>query len=245
MGSQGTELPAERDGGQASHGGGQQLSIAMPGRRKLSRRLSALSSHVGADPGVHRSEACGLFVDDYARLPSLTNDMLRAKADIDEFGYCIWGDAISRGEIRAMALRLWSQAQAEERGGLVSESAIKQNARFISCIINKGEEFEPLLTHPVASELLSHMLGEHFNLSTGFAKILMPGASAETLHTDQWWSAPPQKRLLGQVPSQPKIRSGSITRELAYTADWHTGANGLGTAAGKRTKRTPQAKRAA
>ena len=143
----------------------------------------------------------GLFVNDYTRLPSLTNDMARATADIDEFGYCIWRDAISHPERRAMARRLWAQSQAEERVGLVSDSAIKQNARFISSIINKGEEFEPLLTHPVATELLTHMLGEHFNLSTGFAKILMPGAKAETLHTDQWWSAPPQKRVLSLPPS--------------------------------------------
>ena len=211
--------------------------------RRRRRRLAVLSAHVFVGSG--RSDATplcssaqpdaasastsvlptgGLFVNDYTRLPSLTNDMARATADIDEFGYCIWRDAISHPERRAMARRLWAQSQAEERAGLVSDSAIKQNARFISSIINKGEEFEPLLTHPVATELLTHMLGEHFNLSTGFAKILMPGAKAETLHTDQWWSAPPQKRVLSLPPSQPPVRSGSITRELAYTTEMHAGS---------------------
>eukprot|EP01045_Picozoa_sp_COSAG04_P002389 COSAG04_NODE_86_length_27446_cov_79.885046_28_plen_258_part_00 len=117
----------------------------------------------------------------------------------------------------------------------------------------------PLLTHPEATELLSHLLGEHYNLSTGFVKIVKPGAEAEALHTDraptaapphplpaghsppapapaltvrvpapaEWWFPPPQVRERGPsaVESQPEIRTGSITRELATTPALHSGAN--------------------
>ena len=83
------------------------------------------------------------------------------------------------------------------------------------------------MTHPEATELLSHLLGEHYNLSTGFAKIVKPGAVAETLHTDQWWYPPPQirQRGPGAEEAQPEVRAGSITRELAYTPAMHSGDN--------------------
>ena len=148
--------------------------------------------------------------------------MAQAKHDIDVFGYCMWANALSEDEIAAMATRLVSQAEAEVRDGLAKDGA----THFIGSIINKGEEFEPLLTHPEAEELLTHLLGEHYNLSTGFAKIVKPGAVAETLHTDQWWLPPPQIRErgpAGAVESQPEVRTGSITRELAYTAAMHSG----------------------
>jgi hypothetical protein len=59
------------------------------------------------------------------------------------------------------------------------------------------------------------------------AKIVKPGAVAETLHTDQWWLPPPQirERGPGAAESQPEVRTGSITRELAYTAAMHSGDN--------------------
>jgi hypothetical protein len=182
-------------------------------------------------PQLHPDDdapAGGLFVADYSRLPTPTNDLARAKSDIDVYGYCIWRDALGREEREAMSRRLVSQALAEEaRGGTGASghSGRQKRAHFISSIVNKGREFEDLLTHDIATQLLSHMLGEQWHLSTGFAKILKPGAMAEALHTDQWWSAPPQRLTQAGHPSQPPIRSGSITRELAYTTPWHSGAN--------------------
>ena len=64
-------------------------------------------------------------------------------------------------------------------------------------------------------------------MGAGFAKIVKPGAIAETLHTDQWWYPPPQirQRGPGAAEGQPEVRAGSITRELAYTPAMHAGDN--------------------
>ena len=203
----------------------------MAGRRRdtrqcgYKRKLSMLVKHLGFAAGDTVEVAGGdlRFFPNQPRsiLPALTNDMTQAKRDIDVFGYCLWANALSEDDIAAMARRLVAQAEAEVRDGLVQDGA----THFIGSIINKGQEFEPLLTHPEAEELLTHLLGEHYNLSTGFAKIVKPGAVAETLHTDQWWLPPPQIRERGPsaVESQPEVRTGSITRELAYTAAMHSG----------------------
>eukprot|EP01043_Picozoa_sp_COSAG02_P008996 COSAG02_NODE_298_length_25350_cov_48.266999_29_plen_427_part_00 len=186
------------------------------------RRLCVLAKHLVA--AVEEVEVEDLyFFPNQPRsiLPALTNDMAQAKRDIDVFGYCLWANALSEEEISTMARRLVAQADAEVRDGLAKDGA----THFIGSIVNKGEEFEPLLTHPEAEELLTHLLGEHYNLSTGFAKIVKPGAVAETLHTDQWWLPPPQirERGPGAMESQPEVRTGSITRELAYTTAMHSG----------------------
>lgn len=192
-------------------------------RRKLSVLVKHLVFAAGDDVEVIDGGDLRFFPNQpRSILPALTNDMAQAKHDIDVFGYCMWANALSEDEIAAMATRLVSQAEAEVRDGLAKDGA----THFIGSIINKGEEFEPLLTHPEAEELLTHLLGEHYNLSTGFAKIVKPGAVAETLHTDQWWLPPPQIRErgpAGAVESQPEVRTGSITRELAYTAAMHSG----------------------
>ena len=64
----------------------------------------------------------------------------------------------------------------------------------------------PLLTHPDATELLSHLLGEHYNLSTGFVKIVKPGAEAEALHTDRAPTAAPPHPLCPAILHLLRLR---------------------------------------
>jgi hypothetical protein len=147
---------------------------AMAHRRRLravaahlvTARLAAAESAETAVEAESDAEAELYFFpgSDRSILPSLTNDMAQAKRDIDVFGYCLWADALSEEEVATMAKRVVAQAEAEVREGQAKDGA----THFIGSIVNKGEEFEPLLTHPVATELLTHMLGEHYNLSTGF-----------------------------------------------------------------------------
>ena len=171
------------------------------------RRLRAVAGHLlpprrpspapaaetaQADPDGGNSSwvpTSGLFFEDYDILPRLTNDMAVAKSDLDRFGYCLWRDAIDAEHVGRLCRRIVQQAEAEQREGLVKDP--EAAAHFMSCVINKGEEFWPLLTHPEATELLSHLLGEHYNLSTGFVKIVKPGAEAEALHTDRAPTATP------------------------------------------------------
>ena len=202
--------------------------------RRARRRLRRLASHMiaaaaeeqsGAVVEQQQEDAQLLFFPDLtaADLPQPTNDMAQAKADLDVFGYAIWADALPEAEVAALARRIVAQAEAERREGLVPD--VDKAVLSVSSVVNKGTEFAPLLTHPVATELLTHMVGEHYNLSTGFAKLVKPGAVAETLHTDQWWLPPPQERArVGDRRAQarrPAARAVSITRELAYTPEWH------------------------
>ena len=130
----------------------------------------------------------GLFHSDYSKLPKLTNDMEVAKRDIDVYGYCLWANALSPEQVRKLSERVIEQADAEvEAAGGESGALSKGSRHFMSSLVNKGDEFTDLLVHPEATELLGHMLGEMFNLSTGFCNIVKPGATAEQLHTDQWW----------------------------------------------------------
>ena len=202
------------------------------------RRLRAVAGHLlpprrpspapaaetaQADPDGGNSSwvpTSGMFFEDYDILPRLTNDMAVAKSDLDRFGYCLWRDAIDAEHVGRLCRRIVQQAEAEQREGLVKDP--EAAAHFMSCVINKGEEFWPLLTHPEATELLSHLLGEHYNLSTGFVKIIKPGAEAEALHTDRAPTAPfswppaPAPALTGagrQSGGSPLPRSGSEAQQ--------------------------------
>ena len=108
-----------------------------------------------ADPDGGNSSwvpTSGLFFEDYDILPRLTNDMAVAKSDLDRFGYCLWRDAIDAGHVGRLCRRIVQQAEAEQREGLVKDP--EAAAHFMSCVINKGEEFcEP--SPPLPSSLYS------------------------------------------------------------------------------------------
>eukprot|EP01045_Picozoa_sp_COSAG04_P002390 COSAG04_NODE_86_length_27446_cov_79.885046_29_plen_166_part_00 len=136
------------------------------------RRLRALAGHLrpprrpssrpapAADTSTAQADAdgdswvptSGLFFEDYDILPRLTNDMVVAKSDLDRFGYCLWRDAIDAGHVGRLCRRIVQQAEAEQREGLVKDP--EAAAHFMSCVINKGEEFcEP--SPPLPSSLYS------------------------------------------------------------------------------------------
>lgn len=184
----------------------------------MHRRLAALAAQLGPAGAAGAAAEAGpagapaavealpslLFFPELTRadLPTATSDMVQAKRDIDIYGYAIWSDALTAAETRALALRIVAQAEAEVREGLVAgedKDGTPKTVMSVSSVVNKGDEFAKLLTHPAATEMLTHLLGEHYNLSTGFAKMVMPGAVAETLHTDQWWCA---RTLLSSSPAR-------------------------------------------
>jgi ectoine hydroxylase-related dioxygenase (phytanoyl-CoA dioxygenase family) len=200
--------------------------------RRQPRVLTAICEHVAKSADVETAKETagfpegGLFVSDYSTLPTLTNDMAQAKRDIDIYGYALWANALTEEQVTKLSARIIEQHEEETAQGKLDFDPGPTTGN-VGSIANKGEEFTDLLVHSEATELLTHILGQQYHLSTGFVKIVKPGAKAELLHTDQWWSAVPQKRIHGQE-AQPAVRAGSITREIAYTADWHAGDNGNG-----------------
>ena len=76
-------------------------------------------------------------------------------------------------------------------------------------LANKGQCFRDMVTHPLVDELVGHILGEEFILSTHSANIAKPGGVRMGLHTDQWWMPQPIK------PNQDYIKPSEISRSAA------------------------------
>ena len=87
-------------------------------------------------------------------------------------------------------------------------------------LANKGQCFRDMVVHPYVDELVGHILGKDFILSTHSANIAKPGGIRMGLHTDQWWMPQPIK------PGEDFIRASEISRKastsffcLLYTSD--------------------------
>jgi ectoine hydroxylase-related dioxygenase (phytanoyl-CoA dioxygenase family) len=74
-------------------------------------------------------------------------------------------------------------------------------------LANKGECFRDMVTHPLVDELVGHMLGVDFILSTHSANIAKPGGVRMGLHTDQWWMPQPVRA------GENYIRPSEISRK--------------------------------
>jgi len=157
-------------------------------------------------------------------LPKPTTDLDRAKADIDEFGYCLLANALNSEQITALRNRIEEQAIAEKQQSLAFEDGgptqqwgmfrdedgrIRPKAfreenggvnQRVWMLANKGKIFLDLLTHTKAKELVSYVLGEEYLLSSYTANIAKPGGVAMDLHTDQWWMPEPTLRHRRGLP---------------------------------------------
>ena len=164
-------------------------------------------------------------------LPRPTTDLGRAKVDLDEFGYCLLANALDANEVAALRIRLEEQAAAEKQSGFAFEDggakqnwgefrkpdgSLRQEAfteasggvnQRVFMLVNKGKVFRDLLSHTGVRELISHVLGDSYLLSSHTANIAKPGGVAMKLHTDQWWMPAPNRRDRKPFPV------GSMNRE--------------------------------
>ena len=170
----------------------------------------------------------GLKVDG---LPRLTGDLAVAKSNIERFGYCLLKDALSRVQVAAMRKRLVEQAEAEKQVGAAYEDGgpdqnwgsfrdergqVRPEAftaahggvnQRLWMLINKGRVFHQVLFQDRVRDVISHVLGEEYLLSSFTANIARPGGVEMDLHTDQWWMPSPTR------PGRRALPVGSITRE--------------------------------
>ncbi|XOV86781.1 MAG: phytanoyl-CoA dioxygenase family protein [Pseudomonadota bacterium] len=143
---------------------------------------------------------------------TLTTDLMQAKSDLSELGYCLIENALEATELTVLRKRLTEQADAENEQGLAfrdggpaqkyvddrgnripnpfTEAAGGVNQRLWN-LVNKGACFRDLVIHPLVDELVGHVLGDEFILSTHSANIARPGGVRMGLHTDQWWMPQP------------------------------------------------------
>lgn len=115
-----------------------------------------------------------------------TADLDKARAQLDAEGYCIVPNVLTPAEVAALKARLVDQAAGEDARGVGSHDGgpTRPNQRLFM-LLNKGKVFRDLMLHPIIDELMGHLLGPDFLLSSLTANIARPGGEAMGLHTDQ------------------------------------------------------------
>ena len=162
--------------------------------------------------------------------PPPTKDLEQAKLDLTKFGFCIVPEALNKDEITTARERLLDQAEAEEQQGLsFRDGGPEQQIKLINgridknsfstsnggvnqrlwMLANKGQCFRDMVTHPLVDELVGHILGKEFILSTHSANIAKPGGVRMGLHTDQWWMPQPVRA------DEEYIKPSEISRSAA------------------------------
>ena len=191
--------------------------IMTPIRKKVDRyvvealiaHLSMIRNHVHAvfETGQIFITTGGLIMSKADDVPRLTADLAIAKEDLDRFGYCLIANAVGRDEVLSLRKRLEAQAAAEKQSGFAHEDAgangsgVNQRVWFL---VNKGKVFRDLLVHDLVRELVPHILGERFVLSSFTANIAKPGGLM-AMHTDQWWMPCPTNS------DRKTVKPGSMT----------------------------------
>lgn len=149
--------------------------------------------------------------------PTITPEaMAEYKRRLDEDGYCVIPDVLSPTELAALRQRIEEQAEAERALGLgyvedgtalpghgLEAEAVNQR---VMMLINKGQGFVDLVTHPVAMELLRHVLGQHALLMTFTANFARRGALEQVLHCDDSLAPRPIRQ------GEPYTRVGDVER---------------------------------
>ena len=172
-------------------------------------------------------QAGALAEPNAADVPELTEDLDRAKQDLDQFGFCLIANALTGEALSTTRQRLVEQAGAEAERGLdhrdggANQAIIDESGRFkanafttanggvnqrLWMLANKGACFRDLIEHRLVDELIGHILGAEFILSTLSANIAKPGGVRMGLHTDQWWMPQPMRS------GDPFTRASEVTR---------------------------------
>lgn len=163
-------------------------------------------------------------------LPKPTLDLNEIRKDIDCWGYGLLKDALNESLLEKTRARLLDQASAElslgvafEDGGpaqkwgefrdasgkLRPEVFTAENGgvnQRVWLLPNKGKEFLDVLEVDEMYEIVGHVLGEEFQLSSFSSNIAKPGGLKMDLHTDQWWAPEPTR------PGRRNLPVGSMTR---------------------------------
>lgn len=128
--------------------------------------------------------------------PASMADIDRAKRDLDNQGYCVVENLLSRDEVDALKVRLVEQAEGErERGVAFHDGGAERPNQRVWMLVNKGRVFRDLMLHPIVDALIGHLLGPDFLLSSLTANIACAGGEPMALHTDQgyvgFWTPKP------------------------------------------------------
>lgn len=121
-------------------------------------------------------------------LPKPTTNIETAKADMSRVGYCIIEDILSSEELESVRRRFFDQVQAEAEINLTHHLPDKKQLVFF--LFNKGKIFRDILLKAQLHEIVGHVLGEKYLLSSYNGHINHPGGHT-IFHRDQWWMPRP------------------------------------------------------
>jgi ectoine hydroxylase-related dioxygenase (phytanoyl-CoA dioxygenase family) len=105
------------------------------------------------------------------------------RAQLDEQGWSLLPGVIDAAWLERLRARVDDQARAEGEGG-GWEAHTEPGARRLADLVNKGEEFDRLWTHPLVLAAVAHVLARPFKLSSLNYREPMPGHGRQTLHED-------------------------------------------------------------
>lgn len=116
----------------------------------------------------------------------LSSGLHDALHQLDQQGYCIIPDVLTAEQVSGLRERLAQQAQGElARGVAFRDGGPTSPNQRVWNLVNKGRVFRDLMLHPVIEQLMSHLLGEDFLLSSLTANIAGTGGDPMAMHTDQ------------------------------------------------------------
>ncbi|HLF99913.1 MAG TPA: phytanoyl-CoA dioxygenase family protein [Acidimicrobiia bacterium] len=119
-----------------------------------------------------------------------TTDLGQAKADLDEYGYCLLADALPADHRAAVRARLAEIAAQEIVDGTDYVYDDGANQR-VWTLLNKDDCFVELALDDQVGRLMAHLLGPDYLISNLDANIAGPGGNPMFLHADQSFVPPP------------------------------------------------------
>lgn len=129
-------------------------------------------------------------------LPPATDDLDRARADLDGYGCCLIADALSSDDLRALRQRLVDAAAEDVDAGRAFRDSGGANQR-VWALLNRGQVFCNLATHAIALAMMDRALAPPssgpapngdlpgYLLGSITANITGPGGEPMPLHADQ------------------------------------------------------------
>jgi ectoine hydroxylase-related dioxygenase (phytanoyl-CoA dioxygenase family) len=126
-------------------------------------------------------------------------DLDTAKGRLDTDGFVVIEDALDAELLERLRTRLLEQAAGERAAGVAHLEWHGANQRLWQ-LPAKGAVFLELLLHPLIDDMMSHLLGQSFLLSSLTANIAGRGGDEMFLHSDQGYvSFPTAKPVVANV----------------------------------------------
>ena len=85
-------------------------------------------------------------------LPQPTEDLIQAKKDLKDFGFCYIANALTKDEVVSVKTRLTEQANGERKHGVAVLEYEGSNQRMFA-LVNKGQVFRDLMMKLVVEEM--------------------------------------------------------------------------------------------